>query len=63
MTYELKCPKCGSTNVVFHDCYDTDYGAETYEELCYGYCTDCNADIKWKIVYKFIGYDNIISED
>lgn len=60
MTNKLKCPNCGSTAVVLHDCYDIIHGEnDTIKELMCGYCTNCGTDLQWDKVYKFIGYDAI----
>ena len=57
MNTELKCPKCGSTNVWQDDCYETIKGEdETYKELMCGHCDDCGADLQWTEVYMFIGF-------
>jgi len=60
MTSELKCPKCGGTNIETDDCYDTINGEEnTIKELMCGYCKDCGINVQWEMVYQFIGYDSI----
>lgn len=60
MTNELKCPKCGSTNIEEYDCYDTIHGEEeTFKELYCGNCVNCGADLQWVKVYKFVGYEDI----
>lgn len=59
MTKELKCPKCGGTNIVEEDCYNIVHGENTVEELCCGHCGDCGIDVQWSVVYQFIGYDEI----
>lgn len=61
MTKELKCPKCGSTNIEVYDCFDTVRGEDTYTECYVGNCKDCNTDLQWDMVFslRFIGYDEI----
>ena len=60
MTKELKCPKCGGTNIVEEDCYNIVHDENnTIKELCCGHCGDCGTDVQWDVVYQFIGYDEI----
>ena len=58
MTKELKCPKCGSTNVVEDDTYDTstEVGSLTYS-VC-GHCEDCGVNLQWEENYIFDGSSN-----
>ncbi len=60
MQKELKCPKCGSTNVEEYDCFDvaTEETVIHRRYFC-GNCADCGADLQWVQVYKFVGYDEI----
>lgn len=63
MVEKLKCPKCGSTNIMQDDCYETIHGEDnTYKELICGHCEDCEADLLWTETYKFIGYTDIEEE-
>ena len=66
MGKELKCPHCGSLNVDYSDCYDTEkaFDYEKENEIVIhrmnGYCEDCGAtDLQWEEVYEFTGYQNI----
>lgn len=63
MTEELKCPKCDSTNIDGGEVVDSDSGFGEYVELCVGTCQDCGAKIRYSVVYRFVGFDDIEEED
>ena len=67
MGEELKCPHCGSLNVDYSDCYDTEitFDSEKENEIVIrkmnGYCGDCGAtDLLWEEIYEFVGVRNVM---
>lgn len=65
---ELKCPHCGSLNVDYGDCYDTEITFDHQREndivirKMNGYCGDCGADdLLWEEIYEFVGVRNVTS--
>lgn len=61
MGEELKCPRCGGTNIEEDDCIDTEYISSTTMSRRYtGCCNDCQALLEWEEVFTFSEYQNII---
>ena len=56
MKREIKCPKCGSTNIHCDD--SDDYGFDWYghgdiSTFCWGKCDNCGTLLTWRDSYKY----------
>ncbi len=60
----LKCPQCGSNEIDYYDCYDTEsYGDEIVQSWS-GCCMQCRAPLCWEEIFIFDRVNNIrIMED
>lgn len=55
----LKCPKCGSDDIEYYDCYDTEMDEEEVIQHWSGFCMKCKEDLLWEEVYKFEKIQNM----
>jgi predicted RNA-binding Zn-ribbon protein involved in translation (DUF1610 family) len=56
MKREIKCPKCGSTNIYCSDGDDYDfdwYGHGDISQFCWGKCYNCGTRLTWRDSYKY----------
>lgn len=64
MEKELKCPKCGSTEVTLLDTFDLVsakvQGEDGLLALCIGECDHCHTEFRWDQAYKLVGFQGII---
>ncbi len=55
---ELKCKKCGG-ELVYDECFDTEYLGEDVFFLVLGHCEKCETYYSWHEVYKFSHYEEL----
>ena len=68
MKQELKCPKCGGTDIEDFGADDTDSyfidGEEGIVGSHVGACLACGTFLRWAQIYKSCGYEDIeVDED
>ena len=55
----LKCPKCGSKDVEYYDCYDLSPEEDVIIQHWSGFCMECKADLLWEEFYKLETVQNV----
>lgn len=49
----LKCPQCGSNEIDYNDCYDTEAFGDEIVQSWNGYCMQCRAPLYWEEIFTF----------
>lgn len=55
----LKCPKCGSEDVEYYDCYDLRPEEDVIIQCWSGFCMECKTDLLWEEVFKLEKIQNV----
>ena len=59
----LRCPKCGSEDVEYYDCYDLSSEEDIIIQYWDGFCMECKADLLWEEVFKLDKIQNVRIEN
>ena len=59
----LKCPKCGSKNIDYYDCYNTSSFDDIVIQYWSGHCVECNVNLCWKEIFEFKKTMNVVIDD
>lgn len=59
MVQKLKCPKCGSENIIDNDRFDIEFNFDKVRAYYIGYCQNCETVLKWAECFTFEGFDEI----